>query len=175
MQKSQNVLWTWRQNLLFYFLAKKQNKTRWLTCTGASLHVRTTVETLETICIVINKDMYQSARLSFYYEQAPPPTPTKNHNNIGFPSKTGPDPLNKITKLPSQPSMLGHHRHASKNAIYMADRWRADEGPLIVVFGSSLVSTLVNLKEKSKLPLRGSIIYLCRYLAVCQHLVIQDG
>ena len=34
----------------------------------------------------------------------------------------------------------------------MADRWRADDGPLIVVFGSSLVTTLVNLKEKSKLP-----------------------
>ena len=33
----------------------------------------------------------------------------------------------------------------------MADRWRADDGPLIVEFGSSLVSTLVNLKEKSKL------------------------
>ena len=33
----------------------------------------------------------------------------------------------------------------------MADRWRADGGPLLVVFGSSLVSTLVNLKEKSNL------------------------
>ena len=30
----------------------KQNKTRWSTCTYAPLQVRTTVETLETICIV---------------------------------------------------------------------------------------------------------------------------
>ena len=38
----------------------------------------------------------------------------------------------------------------------MADRLRADDGPLIVVFGSSLVSSPINLKEKSKLdpPLR---------------------
>ena len=39
--------------------------------------------------------------------------PLKNHKNIGFRSNTGPDPL-KIAKLPSQNSMLGHHRHASK-------------------------------------------------------------
>ena len=37
----------------------------------------------------------------------------KNHKNIGFLSNTGRDPL-KITKLPSQHSMLGHHRHASE-------------------------------------------------------------
>ena len=35
-------------------------------------------------------------------------TPLKNHKNIGFLSNTGLDPL-KITKLPSQHSMLGHH------------------------------------------------------------------
>ena len=51
------------------------------------------------------------------------PHPLKNHKNIGFLSNYGPDPL-KITKLPS------HH----------AFRWRADDGPLIVVFGSSLPS-----------------------------------
>ena len=37
----------------------------------------------------------------------------KNHRNIGFFSNTGLDPL-KITKLPSQHSMLGHYRHASE-------------------------------------------------------------
>ena len=42
------------------------------------------------------------------------PTPLKNHKNICFLSNTGLDPL-KITKLPSQHSMLGHHRHASKS------------------------------------------------------------
>ena len=38
--------------------------------------------------------------------------PLKNHKNIGFLINTCLDPL-KITKLPSQHSMLGHHRHAS--------------------------------------------------------------
>ena len=41
------------------------------------------------------------------------PPPLKNHKNIGFLSNTGPDPLT-ITKLPSQHSMLGHHRHSSE-------------------------------------------------------------
>ena len=40
-------------------------------------------------------------------------TPLENHKNIGFLSNTDPDPL-KITKLSSQHSMLGHHRHASE-------------------------------------------------------------
>ena len=62
------------------------------------------------------------------------PPPPKNHINIGFLSKIGPDRL-KTTKLPSQQSMLGHNRHAS-NAISMAFRLQADDGPLIVVFGS---------------------------------------
>ena len=66
----------------------------------------------------------------------PIPPPLKNHKNIGFPSNTGPDPL-KITKLPSQHSVLGHHPHASP----MAFRWQADDGPVIVVFGSSLPSS----------------------------------
>ena len=34
--------------------------------------------------------------------------PLENYKNIGFLSNTGPDPL-KITKLPIQHSMLGHH------------------------------------------------------------------
>ena len=44
------------------------------------------------------------------------------HKNIGFLSNTGPDPL-KITTLPSQHSMLGHHRHTSKmpfNSVSLA-------------------------------------------------------
>ena len=41
------------------------------------------------------------------------PPPLKNHQNIGFLSNTGLDPL-KIKKLPSQHSMLSHHRHASE-------------------------------------------------------------
>ena len=58
-----------------------------------------------------------------------PPPPLENHKNIGFLSNTGRDPL-KITKLPSQHPMLGHHRHASEtpfNGISLAGQ----DGPLI--------------------------------------------
>ena len=37
----------------------------------------------------------------------------KFHKNIGFLSNTGPHPF-KITKLPIQHAMLGHHRPASE-------------------------------------------------------------
>ena len=54
------------------------------------------------------------------------PPPLKNHKNIGFLSNTGLDPL-KITKLPSQHSMLGHHRHASETPF----KWRLAGGSMI--------------------------------------------
>ena len=38
---------------------------------------------------------------------------TKNHKNIEFLSNTGPDPQ-EFSKLPSQHSTLGNHRHASE-------------------------------------------------------------
>ena len=67
----------------------------------------------------------------------PDPYPSeKNHNNIGFLSNTGPDPL-KITKLSSKHSMLGHHRHA----ISMAICWPANDVQLIVLYRSSLPSS----------------------------------
>ena len=47
----------------------------------------------------------------------------KKHKNIGFLNKTDPDPL-KIIKQPSP-----------------IQRWRADDGPLVVVFGSCLTSS----------------------------------
>ena len=69
----------------------------------------------------------------------PDPPPGKLQN-IGFLSNTGPDPL-KITKLPSQHSMLGQHRPASK----MLFKWRFAGGPLMalemVVFGPFLPSS----------------------------------
>ena len=46
------------------------------------------------------------------------PTPLKNHKNLGFLSITGPDPM-KNHKLPSQNSMLGHHRHASETPRHL--------------------------------------------------------
>ena len=51
----------------------------------------------------------------------------KNHNNIRFLSTTGPDPR-KITKLPSQQSILGVYRHASETPF----RWRFAGGPMMV-------------------------------------------
>ena len=54
------------------------------------------------------------------------PPPLKNHKNTGFLSITGPDPL-KITKLPNQHSILGHHRHASETPF----KWRFAGGPMI--------------------------------------------
>ena len=53
-------------------------------------------------------------------------TPLENHKNIGFFSNTDPDPL-KITKQPSQHSMLGHHRYASKRPL----KWRFAGGPIM--------------------------------------------
>ena len=55
--------------------------------------------------------------------------PLKNHKNIGFLSNTGLDPL-KITNLPSQQSMLGHHRHASETPF----KWRFAGGPMMARF-----------------------------------------
>ena len=46
-----------------------------------------------------------------------PPPSLKNRKNIGFLSNTGPDPL-KITKLPSQHSMLGHNQPASETPLW---------------------------------------------------------
>ena len=77
----------------------------------------------------------------------PPPPLLKNHKNIGFLSNCGLDHL-KITKLPSQHSMFGHHRHSSETPFLMAFRWRANDGTLIVVFGSSFPSWTENKRTK---------------------------
>ena len=62
--------------------------------------------------------------------RGPDPLTLENHKVIGFPSNTGPDPHEKIEKLPSQHSMLGHHRPASETP--------ASETPDYSVFVSSL-------------------------------------
>ena len=55
----------------------------------------------------------------------------KNHKNIGFLSNIGPDPI-KITKLPSQHSILGHHGSPVKhhlNGVSLGGRlWPAYSG-----------------------------------------------
>ena len=53
-------------------------------------------------------------------------TPLRNKRNIGFLNNTGPDPL-KITKLPSQHSIFGHHRPASE----MPFKWRFAGGSMV--------------------------------------------
>ena len=66
--------------------------------------------------------------------------PLKTFKNIGFLSNTGPDhPKNHKATKPAfnvEPTSA-----RQRNAIiYMAFRWRAADGPLIVVFGSFLPS-----------------------------------
>ena len=55
----------------------------------------------------------------------PPPPPEKSQKYRVF-SNTGLDPL-KITKLSSQHSMFGHHRHANKTPF----KWRLAGGPMM--------------------------------------------
>ena len=63
--------------------------------------------------------------------------PPKNHKNIGFLSNIGPDPL-KYHKATKTTFNVGPSSALQRNAILMAFRWHAADGPLIVVFGSSL-------------------------------------
>ena len=62
--------------------------------------------------------------------------PLKNHKNIGFLSKTGPDPL-KNHKATKPAFNVGPSSACQGNAILMAFRWRADDGPILVVFEST--------------------------------------
>ena len=64
-------------------------------------------------------------------------------------SNTGLDPL-KITNLRSQHSMLGHHRPASETSFKWRFSWRADDGPPVVLFGSSFPSSKKKKKKKKK-------------------------
>ena len=72
------------------------------------------------------------------------PPPPENHKAIGFLAILARIRW-KITKPPGHHSMLGHHRLASE----MSFRWWADEGPLLVLFGSSH-SSLYKLKKAKK-------------------------
>ena len=57
------------------------------------------------------------------------PMRTIRSQNIEFLSNTGPDPL-KFSKLPSQHSKLGHHRHPSETPF----KWRFAGGPMMARF-----------------------------------------
>ena len=64
------------------------------------------------------------------------PDPLKNHKNKGFLSSTGLDPL-KITKLPIQHSMLGHHQHTSETPF----KWRFTGGLMMPAYSGIWILT----------------------------------
>ena len=73
----------------------------------------------------------------------PPPEKSQTYNN------SGPDPLKK--------------RQTTKPALNVGPlefRWRADVGPHIVVFGSSLLSTTKKTKKTLKLDPSGKTFWI---------------
>ena len=68
------------------------------------------------------------------------PHPPEKSQTIGVLSNSGPDPL-KNHKATEPAFNVGPSSARQRNAIQMAFRWRADDGPLIVVFGSSHPTT----------------------------------
>ena len=71
--------------------------------------------------------------------------PPENHKFKGFTSNIGPDPQENY-KATKPAVNVGPLSARQRNAIYMAFCCRADDGPLIEVFGSSLPS---QKKDKS--------------------------
>ena len=67
----------------------------------------------------------------------PPPPPMENLKNIGFLSNTSPNSL-KNYKATKPAFHVGPSSAHQRNAIKMAFRWRANDGPLLVLIGSSL-------------------------------------
>ena len=64
----------------------------------------------------------------------------KNHKNMRFLSNTGPNPL-KNHKATKPAFNVGPISARQRNAFKLAFRWRADDDPLKVVFGSFLPSS----------------------------------
>ena len=71
--------------------------------------------------------------------------PLKNHKNIGFLRNTGPDPLkyHKATK----PAFNVGQSSAPASETPLKFRWQADDGPFIVVFGSSIPSSTKKIHQ----------------------------
>ena len=69
------------------------------------------------------------------------PPPLKNHKNIGFSSNIGPDsPKNRKTTKPAFDVWAFIDGMPAKRHL-MAFRWRAEDGQLIVILGSTLPSS----------------------------------
>ena len=73
-------------------------------------------------------------------------SPLKNHKNIRFSSNTGPNPLENRSYEASIQCWAIIGLRAKRHL--MAVCWRADDGPLIVVLGSSLPSSLKKKRKK---------------------------
>ena len=79
---------------------------------------------------VLSRDVLSYIRIAKPLLQASPLPPTKNHKNIGFSSKTGPDPLNKIKKATKPAFNVGPSSTRQRNAIYIYI-WRIAGGPMM--------------------------------------------
>ena len=77
----------------------------------------------------------------------PDPPPLKNHKNIGFSSNTGPDSLKNRGYQASIQCWAIIGTPAKRHL--MAFRWRADDGPLIVVLGSAIPSSTKEKQQKN--------------------------
>ena len=79
------------------------------------------------------------------------PLPLKNRKKCGFSSNTGPDPLKNCSYQASIQCWAIIGTPAKRHL--MAFRWRANDGPLIVVHGSS--PHILKKKKKKNLVLVG--------------------
>ena len=80
----------------------------------------------------------------------PDPPPLKNHENIGFSSNTGPDPLKNHCYQANIQCWVVIGTLAKR--YLMAFRWRAGDGPLKVVHGSSLPTSTRKKRCQSWTP-----------------------
>ena len=85
-----------------------------------------------------------------------PPPPWKNHKSIRFSSNTGPDLL-KIRSYQASIQCWAINGTPAKRHL-MTFRWRADDGPLIVVVGCSLPSSTKNKTKKKRLSKLDSLL-----------------
>ena len=88
--------------------------------------------------------------------------PMKNHKILGFLSNSGIGPL-KNCGATGPAFNVGPSLACQRKAIEMAFRWQADDGPLIVLFGSTYLSSAKKKRKKvSKLnPLWQNFLDSC--------------
>ena len=77
------------------------------------------------------------------------PPPEKSQKSLRFVSYTGPDPL-KNHKATKPEFNVGPPSAHQRNAISMTFHWRADDGLILVEFGSPLPSFTINKPTKKE-------------------------